>query len=128
MSHYAKVLDGKVIQVIVAEAEFFDTFVDTSPGTYIQTSYNTREGVHYGQDGNPDGGIALRGNYAGIGYTYDQKNDVFYPPKPFPSWKISGPTWAWSAPTPKPNDGNSYQWNETDKTWDLSPQMTAEEV
>ena len=58
MSHFAKVLDGKVVQVIVAELEFFDTFVDSSPGQWIQTSYNTRGGVHYGPDGKPDGGIA----------------------------------------------------------------------
>ena len=81
MSHYAKVLDGKVIQVIVAEEEFFQTFVDSSPGDWVKTSYNTRGNVHYGADGNPDGGVALRGNYAGIGYTYDRENDVFYPAK-----------------------------------------------
>ena len=67
MSHYAKVVDGKVTQVIVAEADFFETFVDSSPGEWIQTSYNTRGGVHYGPDGTPDGGVALRANYAGIG-------------------------------------------------------------
>ena len=128
MSHYAKVLDGKVIQVIVAEAEFFDTFVDTSAGTYIKTSYNTREGIHYGQDGNPDGGEALRGNYAGIGYTYDHIHDVFYPSQPYPSWTISAPNWAWTPPTPMPNDGKSYQWNETDKTWDLAQQLIIEET
>ena len=79
MSHYAKVNNGIVVSVIVAEADFFTNghFVDTSPGTWIQTSYNTRGGVHYGQDGQPDGGVALRGNYAGIGYIYDATNDVF---------------------------------------------------
>ena len=83
MSHYAKVVDGIVNQVIVAEAEFFDTFVDSSPGTWIQTSYNTRGGVHYDPNtGQPDGGTALRGNYAGVGFVYDQQNDVFYPPQP----------------------------------------------
>lgn len=128
MSHYAKVLDGKVIQVIVAESEFFDTFIDTSPGEYVQTSYNTRGGIHYGQDGKPDGGIALRGNYAGVGDIYDRINDVFYRPQPYPSWTISAPDWTWTAPSPMPIDNNSYQWNETDKTWDLSPQITVEEV
>ena len=82
MSHFAKVLDGKVVQVIVAEPDFFDTFMDTSPGRWIQTSYNTRGNVHYGQDGQPDGGIALRGNFAGLGSTYDEIHDVFIPPKP----------------------------------------------
>lgn len=117
MSHYAKVLDGKVVQVIVAEAEFFNAFVDTSPGEWIQTSYNTREGVHYGQDGNPDDGIALRGNYAGIGDVYDRLNDVFYRTQPYPSWTISSPNWTWTPPIPMPNDGKSYKWDETNLSW-----------
>ena len=79
MAHYAKVVDGKVTQVIVAEADFFDTFVDSSPGAWIQTSYNTHGNQH--PEGRP-----LRGNYAGIGYTYDSTRDAFIPPKPFPSW------------------------------------------
>lgn len=117
MSYFAKVLDGKVIQVISAEKEFFDTFVDTSPGTWIQTSYNTRGGLHYGQDGKPDGGIALRANYAGVGYIYDQQNDVFYPPSPYPSWTISAPTWLWQPPVPYPNDGQRYGWDEATLSW-----------
>ena len=117
MSHFAKVTDGKVTQVIVAEKEFFDTYVDTTPGEWIQTSYNTRGGVHYGQDGQPDGGVALRGNYAGIGYTYDRTNDVFYGPQPFPSWTISAPTWTWQAPTPMPEDGKRYNWDEATTSW-----------
>jgi hypothetical protein len=95
MAHFAKVVDGKVAQVIVAEPEFFDTFVDTSPGTWLQTSYNTRGNVHYGQDGQPDGGVALRGNYAGIGYTYDAINDVFYAPDPGAGWVLDTNTWLW---------------------------------
>lgn len=98
MSHFAKVLDGKVVQVIVAEPQFFSTFVDSSPGQWIQTSYNTRGNVHYGPDGEPDGGIALRGNYAGIGYIYDAQNDVFYPPQPDASWLLNEQTWLWEAP------------------------------
>ena len=117
MSHYAKVANGIVTQVIVAEAEFFTTFVDTSPGQWIQTSYNTRGNVHYGQDGNPDGGTALRGNYAGIGYTYDQVNDVFYAPQPFPSWILNQSTWTWEAPTPYPTDGKMYRWDEPTTSW-----------
>jgi hypothetical protein len=117
MSHFAKVLDGKVVQVIVAEKEFFDTFVDSSPGTWIQTSYNTRGGKHYGQDGNPDGGVALRGNYAGIGFTYDSDNDVFYAPQPYPSWTLNNTTWTWEAPVTYPTDGKLYNWDETAKNW-----------
>ncbi len=117
MSHFAKVTDGKVTQVIVAEKEFFDTYVDSTPGEWIQTSYNTRGGVHYGQDGNPDGGVALRGNYAGIGYTYDRTNDVFYAPQPYPSWTISAPDWTWKAPVAQPTDGRQYAWDEAVKNW-----------
>ena len=117
MSHYAKVVDGIVTQVIVAEKEFFDTFVDTSPGEWIQTSYNTRGGVHYGQDGQPDGGVALRGNYAGMGYIYDKEHDVFYPPSPFPSWTLDNTTWTWTCPVPYPTDGKRYHWDEATKSW-----------
>jgi hypothetical protein len=117
MSHFAKVVDGKVSQVIVAEPEFFDTFVDSSPGTWLQTSYNTRGNVHYGQDGQPDGGVALRGNYAGIGYTYDHVNDVFVTPQPFASWVLNQNTWLWEAPVAMPTDGKTYQWDETTTSW-----------
>ena len=91
MSHFAKVVDGKVTQVIVAEAEFFDTFVDTSPGTWIQTSYNTHANQH--PEDRP-----LRGNYAGIGYTYDATNDVFYAPKPADDATLNETTWIWEVP------------------------------
>jgi hypothetical protein len=117
MSHYAKVLDGKVIKVIVAEADFFDTFVDASPGEWIQTSYNTKGNVHYGQDGQPDNGVALRGNYAGIGFIYDQANDVFYEPQPYPSWTLNTSTWLWESPVLYPNDNKTYLWDEASLSW-----------
>jgi hypothetical protein len=119
MTHFAKVLDGKVIQVIVAEPEFFNTFVDSSPGQWLQTSYNTRGGLHYGQDGQPDGGVALRGNYAGIGYVYDAANDVFYAPQPFASWTLSQTTWLWEPPVAYPTDGKRYVWDEPTVSWKL---------
>jgi hypothetical protein len=97
MAHFAKVLDGIVITVIVAEESFFETFIDSSPGEWIQTSFNTRGNVHYGQDGEPDEGIALRGNYAGIGYIYDRVNDVFYPPSPGDGYTLNIETWTWEA-------------------------------
>lgn len=117
MAHYAKVVDNTVTQVIVAEAEFFETFVDSSPGEWIQTSYNTRGNVHYGPDNTPDSGVALRGNYAGIGYTYDRANDVFYAPQPYPSWTLNESTWTWAAPTPYPTDGKAYRWDEATTSW-----------
>jgi hypothetical protein len=99
MGHYAKVVNGKVEQVIVAEDDFFTHFVDSSPGAWLQTSYNTRGNVHYGQDGNPDGGVAVRGNYAGIGYVYDNVNDVFIAPKPADNATLNTTTWLWETPT-----------------------------
>lgn len=122
MAHFAKVCDGRVVQVIVAEPEFFNTFVDSSPGEWIQTSYNTRNGIHYGQDGNPDGGVALRGNYAGIGHVYDREHDVFYAPSPFPSWILNHTRWEWEAPVAYPTseavNGKSFLWNEANQSWD----------
>lgn len=111
MSHFAKVVDGKVQQVIVAEEDFFKTFVDTSPGQWIRTSYNTIGNQH------TQGGTPLRGNYAGVGYTYDATNDVFYAPQPFPSWTLNQSTWLWEAPTPMPTDGKMYVWDEPTTSW-----------
>ena len=110
MGHFAKVVDGKVSQVIVAEPEFFDTFVDSSPGQWLQTSYNTIGNKHTA------GGTPLRGNYAGVGYTYDPVNDVFVAPQPFPSWKLSA-DYLWEAPVPMPTDNKLYQWDEATTSW-----------
>jgi len=110
MSHFAKVCDGKVLQVIVAEPEFFQTFVDSSPGTWIQTSYNTHGGQH--PEGRP-----LRKNYAGVGYTYDAGRDAFIPPKPYPSWLLDETTCLWGAPVAYPDDSKSYTWDEASTTW-----------
>jgi hypothetical protein len=110
MSHFAKVLDGKVTQVIVAEPEFFDTFVDSSPGQWIQTSYNTLGGQH--PEGRP-----LRKNYAGVGFTYDSSRDAFIPPQPFASWILNEDTCLWDAPTPMPKDGKIYCWDEPTTSW-----------
>jgi hypothetical protein len=126
MAHFAKVVSGTVTQVIVAEPEFFETFVDTSPGEWIQTSYNTRGGVHYQANSNEpseDQTKALRKNYAGIGYTYDAQRDAFIPPKPFNSWVLDETSCLWEAPTPYPDDGERYTWNETTTSWDqVEPQ------
>jgi hypothetical protein len=122
MSHFAKVNNGIVQQVIVAEPEFFQTFVDTSPGEWIQTSYNTRGGVHYNPEtGEPseDQTKALRKNYAGIDYTYDRERDAFIPPKPFQSWLLNEDTCLWESPVPYPDDGELYTWNEEQTSWDL---------
>jgi hypothetical protein len=120
MAHFAKVTSGTVTQVIVAEPEFFNTFVDSSPGEWIQTSYNTRGGVHYNPNSNTpsdDQSKALRKNYAGIGYTYDAQKDAFIPPKPYASWTLNESSCLWEAPTSYPNDDRMYTWNESTTSW-----------
>jgi hypothetical protein len=111
MAHYAKINNGIVEQVIVAEAEFFDTFVDSSPGQWLQTSYNTHGGIH------ALGGVPFRKNYAGIGYTYDAGRDAFIPPKPFASWLLNEETCLWNAPVAMPDDGGLYHWDEATLSW-----------
>jgi hypothetical protein len=111
MAHFAKVVDGVVTQVIVAELEFFQTFVDSSPGEWIQTSYNTHGGEH------KLGGTPLRKNYAGIGFTYDRVKDAFIPPKPFASWVLNEDTCLWDAPVAMPDDGKVYTWDEATTNW-----------
>ncbi len=126
MAHFAKVNNGIVEQVIVAEPEFFDTFVDSSPGQWIQTSYNTRGGVHYNPDTNEpsaDQSKALRKNYAGIGYGYDATRDAFIPPKPYASWVLDEQTCLWNAPVPYPTDGKRYQWDEATTSWVEVPEQ-----
>jgi hypothetical protein len=120
MSHFAKVLDGKVVNVIVAEQEFIDSFVDDSPGQWIQTSYNTRRGVHYNPTTNQpseDQSKALRKNYAGIGFLYDKELDAFIPPKPYPSWILNTEGCYWVPPVQPPSDGKYYGWNEENTSW-----------
>ena len=119
MAHFAKVLNGIVVNVIVAESDFFETFIDTTPGEWIQTSYNTHGGVH------SLGGEPLRKNFAGVGFSYDAQRDAFIPPKPFPSWVLNEDTCLWDAPIPMPTDGNEYKWDEEGQQWIL---ITQEQV
>lgn len=107
MSHFAKINNGIVTEIIVAEQEY----IDSLDGTWIQTSYNTRGNQH--PEGRP-----LRGNFAGIGYTYDSTNDVFYAPQPYPSWILNNNTWLWESPIPYPKDGKLYKWNESITNWE----------
>jgi len=156
MGHYAKVVNGKVTKVIVAEASFFNNFVDSSPGKWVQTSYNTRGGVHYQpntgtpsptvyqdasgsiyttlDEANTSGSApittvdqsetkALRGNYAGIGYTYDSTLDAFYAPQPYTSWNLDTGSYLWEAPIAYPSGDvtgsytGSYKWDEDSTNW-----------
>jgi hypothetical protein len=121
MAHYAKIEDGIVTQVIVAEQDFMD--LGRLPGQWLQTSYNTRGGVHYKPNSDEsDGGVALRMNYASIGYTYDSTLDAFIPPKPYDSWVLDENICDWEAPIPLPDDdgfppSKSYYWDESIQNW-----------
>ena len=110
MAHYAKVENGIVSKVIVAEADYFDTFVDDSPGKWIQTSYNTYGGEHR------LGGTPLRKNFAGVGYTYDSTRDAFISPKPYSSWTLDDDTCLWEAPVAYPDSG-THTWDEENRKW-----------
>ena len=118
MSHFAKVIDGVVDQVIVAEQDFIDTLTDAD--MWVQTSYNTRGGKHYDPETNEeDDGTPLRKNYAGIGYTYDADRDAFIPPRPFASWNLNEETCLWESPVAQPElsdadreAGKYYIWDE----------------
>ena len=112
MTHFAQITDNLVTTVIVAEQDF----VDSQPGTWVQTSYNTRGGQHFDQEGNVDG-TGLRFNYAGIGHTYDSVRDAFIAPKPYSSWVLDEATCQWAAPTPYPDDGKIYIWDEGSTAW-----------
>ena len=111
MSHFAKIVNGRVETIIVAEQDF----IDTQEGDWVQTSYNTRGGIHYDPETNKpsiDQSKALRKNYAHIGSIYDKKRDAFYSPQPFKSWSFNEDTCHWQPPINKPNDGNFYKWDE----------------
>ena len=120
MSHFAKIdKDGIVQKVIVIEQDVLDSGNWGNPNNWIQTSYNTRGGIHYAPNSNnADGGVALRKNYAGIGDKYDKERDAFIAPQPFPSWTLNGDTCLWEAPVAYPNDGKDYEWNEETTSWD----------
>ena len=137
MAHFAKIGDDNIVkQVIVIgnddivdengeeQEELGIAFINNLYKTdenWIQTSYNTRGGVHYSVNESgvyeQDDGVALRKNYAGLGYTYDEERDAFIPPKPFDSWSLDEDTCIWEAPTPSPEDGESYFWDEDTLNW-----------
>lgn len=136
MAHYAKVLDGKVTNVIVAEASFFNSFIDSEPGEWIQCSFNMRAGVYLDPaTGNPaddqsviTGNAAReRKNYPGIGWNYDATADMFYDNKPFPSWVLNNSTGIHEAPVDKPADYGTvkYYWDESAYQADTADPKTA---
>ena len=106
MSYYAKIVDSKVVNVINAEAEFFDTFVDDSPGEWIEVY----------PDANSEAN--KRYNFCGIGDNYNKTANALYAVKPYSSWVLNETSYIWEAPVTAPSDGNDYSWNETTQAWD----------
>lgn len=118
MAHYAKVIDGVVVQVIVADQDFIAMLPQEPNAEWLQTSYNTRGGVHYDSEtGQPDGKPAFRKNYAGVGYIYDDERDAFIASQPYPSWTLDDYSCLWVAPTPRPDEDTPYQWDEENLKW-----------
>lgn len=106
MSHFARVENGIVVEVLVAEQDF----INTLEGTWVQTSYNTYGGQH-------PNGTPLRKNFAGLGYSYNSELDAFIPPKPFTSWVLNQESCLWQAPIAKPTDEKDYYWDEETTSW-----------
>ena len=117
MAHFAKIESNLVTQVIVINNDlildenneeqeelgiaYIHNLYNDNTTVWVQTSYNSN----------------FRKNYAGVGYTYDQTKDAFYAPQPYPSWTLNETTWLWESPTPYPDDGEFYEWNEETLTW-----------
>jgi hypothetical protein len=113
MAHFAKLGKGNIVErvevvhnnIATTEQEginFLNNLYKTRD-VWIQTSYNNN----------------FRKNFAGIGFRYDDIKDAFIAPQPFPSWTLNEDTCRWEAPVSKPDDGQRYNWNETNQTWDL---------
>ena len=120
MSHFAKIESGVVVNVLVIEQDVINSGAFGDPSVWVQTSYNTRGGIHYEPDSNTpsaDQTKALRKNYAGIGDTYDTQRDAFIKPKPFNSWLLNENTCNWEPPIAYPNNGKKYDWDETIINW-----------
>ena len=145
MAHFAKLgANGKVIQVLTMDndkmlnadgvedetvgQQWLETHNNWPAQMWIQTSYNTQGNTH------SSGGTPLRGNYAGIGHTWDEDNNIFYGKSPYASWVLNTTTATWHSPigdapeltaeqqAQNEADTNqwAYTWNEGDQSWDLA--------
>jgi len=120
MAHYALLDENNIVtQVITGRDEddlpegitsWEDYYGAFHGQTCKRTSYNTRGNQH-------PNGTPFRGNYAGIGYTYDEARDAFISPQPFPSWLLDDATVSWVPPVAYPDDDNRYFWDEDTQTW-----------
>ena len=119
MSHFAEINSENIVQrVLTVDEELINSGKFGEVSNWIQTSYNTRGGVHYAPDSDtPDDGVALRKNYAGKGHIYDEDKDAFYCPQPYPSWTLDDDTCWWNAPVDYPDDGKMYNWDENNTQW-----------
>ena len=124
MGHFARVINGIVVEVIVASENYINK--QKNKNEYIETSYNVKAGIYYNPEtGKPHKDQSLlnqtagrkRKNYAGIGYRYDKQRDAFIPPTPYPSWKLNEDTCLWEAPIPRPEDNKDYIWNDSLREW-----------
>lgn len=131
MAHYAELDENNIVLRVIpgVKEDFIDENGDNGEQIYQKvsgkvwkrTSYNTLGNVHYNPlTLTPDDKPAFRKNYAGIGFYYDEANDAFIPPKPFNSWTLNQDTFMWDPPTPYPNDGNDYTWDEDNLTWKIT--------
>ena len=132
MAHFALLDENNIVTFVTVgrdEDDGKEAELSARTGqTYKQTSYNTRGGVYYLPNSNtpgPDQSKALRKNYAGLGYTYDNVIDGFIPPKPYPSWLLNTTTGLWDPPIPYPTDGKSYEWDEATQSWVEVPNQPA---
>ena len=147
MAHFAKIgFNGKVLQVLTLDNKYMlnaDGIEDEKVGQqylqqhnnwsaemWIQTSYNTGANKHSSGDNSK----AFRGNYAGIGFTWDEDNQIFWSKKPYPSWVKDIATASWKSPIGdaptltaeqiSQNEAGTndwvYNWNEDEQSWDLS--------
>ena len=116
MAHYAFLDENNIVTEVIVGKDEGNFDWEQQYGSFRgqackRTSFNTHGGVH------TLGGLPLRKNYAGIGYTYDRQRDAFIPPKPFPSWLLNEDTCLWDAPVAYPTDGGMYQWDEATTSW-----------
>lgn len=144
MAHYAYINADNIVTEVIAgpeetsKPEHFESweeyFSTKGKGRCLGTSYNTYGGVHYTGERNEndepipsaDQTKALRFNYAGVGYSYDETRDAFIPPTPYPSWVLDEATCQWEAPIAYPTDGASYTWDEQAGDWVVTPEGAVE--
>ena len=113
MAHFAKLGVGNIIERVEVVSNDIAT-TEQAGVDFLNNLYNTRDvWKQTSYNGN------IRKNYAGIGYIYDQVRDAFIAPKPYNSWILNETTCLWEAPVAKPDDGEEYNWNETNQTWEI---------